>query len=109
MTARAGAEPALLPAQPSEVIALTSWVFVGAEPTLRVHHGVTQGVREFRAALGKVCDECPLLFCRQRRLVRLLVPAGLLAAPCFSLGLGAGKGSAWCCCLGSCCRRQPIP
>lgn len=109
VTARAGAEPALLPAWPSEVIALTSWVFVWAEPTLRVHHGVTQGVREFRAALGNACDEHPLLLHRQRRLVRLLVPAGLPAAPCFSVGLGAGKGSAWCCCLGSCCGRQPIP
>lgn len=52
-TAEAGAEPALLPAWLSEVTALTLWVFVWAEPVLRVHHGMTQGVREFRAALGK--------------------------------------------------------
>ena len=53
VTAGAGAQSALLPARPSEVTAFTSWVFVWAEPALRVHHGVTQGVREFRAALGK--------------------------------------------------------
>lgn len=45
--ARAGAEPALVPAQPLEVTALTSHlrVSVWAEPTLRVHHGVTQSQR----------------------------------------------------------------
>lgn len=37
--ARAGAEPALLLVRPSEVTALTSWVFVWAEPTLGVHCG----------------------------------------------------------------------
>lgn len=39
--ARAGAEPALLPAEPSEVTALTLWVFVWAEPMLRVLCGST--------------------------------------------------------------------
>lgn len=43
--ARAGAELVLLPAQPLEVTALTSWVSVWAEPTHRVHHGVTQSQR----------------------------------------------------------------
>lgn len=45
--ARAGAEPALVPAQPLEVTALTSHlrVSVWAEPTLRVHYGVTQSQR----------------------------------------------------------------
>lgn len=43
--ARAGAEPVLMPAQPLEVTALTSWVSVWAELVLRVHHGVTQSQR----------------------------------------------------------------
>lgn len=36
-----------------EVMALTSWVSVWAEPTLRVHHGVTQSQR-VQASAGEM-------------------------------------------------------
>lgn len=69
--ARAGAELVLLPAQPLEVTALTSWVSVWAEPTQGSPWSDSESESSGQC-WGNAHDGCPLLLCSQCRLPHLL-------------------------------------
>lgn len=90
--ARAGVEPVLLPAWPSEVTALTSWVSVWAEPVLRVHHGVTQSQR-VQGSTGEMhMTDAP---CSPAASAGFPTFCSSLSTALLLLSLGADKGSAW--------------